>query len=104
MIAGGDTFKLKDVRLRAPMLRPQAIFCLGFNYRSHAPELKRPIPEVPVVFMKPSVAVVGLEDDVVLPKVASRVDYEVELAVVMGKGAGTYRDPMPTGTYSVTRC
>lgn len=86
MIAGGDTFKLKDVRLRAPMLRPQAIFCLGFNYRSHAPELKRPIPEVPVVFMKPSVAVVGLEDDVVLPKVASRVDYEVELAVVMGKG------------------
>lgn len=86
MIAGGDTFKLKDVHLRAPMLRPQAIFCLGFNYRSHAPELKRPIPEVPVVFMKPSVAVVGLEDDVVLPKVASRVDYEVELAVVMGKG------------------
>jgi len=86
MIAGGDAFKLKEVHLRAPLLRPQAIFCLGFNYRSHAPELKRPIPEVPVVFMKPSVTVVGPENDVVLPKVASRVDYEVELAVVMGKG------------------
>jgi len=86
MIKGGDAFRLKDVRLKAPLPRPPAVFCLGFNYRSHAPELKRPIPEVPVVFMKPSVAVVGPEDDVVLPKVSKRVDYEVELAVVMGKG------------------
>jgi 2-keto-4-pentenoate hydratase/2-oxohepta-3-ene-1,7-dioic acid hydratase in catechol pathway len=86
MVAGGNAFRLKDARLRAPLPRPQAIFCLGFNYRSHAPEFKRPIPEVPVVFMKPSVAVVGPDDDVVLPKVAKRVDYEVELAVVMGKG------------------
>jgi len=86
MFAGGDAFKLKDVRLKAPLPRPPAVFCLGFNYRSHAPELKRPVPEVPVIFMKPSASVVGPEDEVVLPKVASRVDYEVELTVVMGKG------------------
>jgi len=86
MTASRDAFKLKGVRLKAPLPRPPAVFCLGFNYRSHAPELKRPIPEVPVVFMKPSAAVIGPEDNVVLPKVAKRVDYEVELAVVMGKG------------------
>jgi 2-keto-4-pentenoate hydratase/2-oxohepta-3-ene-1,7-dioic acid hydratase in catechol pathway len=67
-------------------MRPPAVFCLGFNYRSHAPELKRPVPEVPVIFMKPSAAVVGPDENVVLPKVAERVDYEVELAIVMGKG------------------
>ncbi|MBM5804455.1 MAG: fumarylacetoacetate hydrolase family protein [Candidatus Verstraetearchaeota archaeon] len=86
MIKGGDAFRLKDVRLKAPLPRPPAVFCLGFNFRSHAPELKRPIPEVPVIFMKPSASVVGPDEEVVLPKVASRVDYEVELTVVMGKG------------------
>jgi len=86
MITGGDAFKLKDVRLKAPLPRPPAVFCLGFNYRSHAPELKRPIPEVPVIFMKPSASVIGPDEEIVLPKVASRVDYEVELTVVMGKG------------------
>ncbi len=77
--------RLEDVRLMPPILRPPAIFCLGFNFRSHAPELKRPIPEVPIVFMKPSGAVVGPEDEVILPKAASRVDYEVEMTVVIGK-------------------
>lgn len=86
MMRSGDAFASGDIRLKAPLLRPPAVFCLGFNYRSHAPELKRPIPEVPVIFMKPSKAVVGPDDDVILPKVASRVDYEVELTVVMGKG------------------
>jgi len=86
MFKSGDAFKLKDIKLKAPLLRPPAVFCLGFNYRSHAPELKRPVPEVPVVFMKPSKAVVGPDDNVILPKVATRVDYEVELTIVMGKG------------------
>lgn len=85
MVSSGEAFPLKDISLRAP-LRPPAVFCLGFNYRSHAPELKRPVPEVPVIFMKPSAAVVGPEEEVVLPNVAERVDYEVELTVVIGKG------------------
>ncbi|MDI9643871.1 MAG: fumarylacetoacetate hydrolase family protein [Candidatus Verstraetearchaeota archaeon] len=82
----GEAFRLGEVRLRAPITRPPAVFCLGFNFRSHAPELKRPIPEVPVVFMKPSRSVIGPDDEIVLPKVSSRVDYEVELCVVVGKG------------------
>ncbi|MBC7120032.1 MAG: fumarylacetoacetate hydrolase family protein [Candidatus Methanosuratus sp.] len=85
-VRSGDAFRLCDIRLRAPIPRPPSVFCLGFNFRSHAPELKRPVPEVPVVFMKPSRSVVGPDDDIVLPKVSSRVDYEVELCVVIGKG------------------
>ncbi len=81
-----DAFRLDEVRLRAPITRPPAVFCLGFNFRSHAPELKRPVPEVPVVFMKPSRSVVGPGDEIVLPKASTRVDYEVELCVVIGKG------------------
>lgn len=84
-LSSGNAFKLSDVKIRAPM-RPPAVFCLGFNYRAHTPELNRPVPEVPVIFMKPSFAVIGPDEDVVLPKVAKRVDYEVELAIVIGRG------------------
>lgn len=86
MVKGGDAIKIEEVRLRAPLLRPPAVFCLGFNYRSHAPELNRPVPEVPIVFLKPSASVIGPEEEIILPKVSNRVDYEVELAIVMGKG------------------
>lgn len=86
MVEKGEAFRLGGVRIRAPILRPPAVFCLGFNFRSHAPELKRPVPEVPVVFMKPSKSVIGPDEEIVLPKVSSRVDYEVELCVVIGKG------------------
>lgn len=82
----GQALPAGRVKLRAPIMRPPSVFCLGFNFRSHAPELKRPIPEVPVIFMKPSKAVVGPEDNIVLPKAATRVDYEVELTIVVGKG------------------
>jgi 2-keto-4-pentenoate hydratase/2-oxohepta-3-ene-1,7-dioic acid hydratase in catechol pathway len=80
----GKAYRLEAVRLKTPM-RPAAIFCLGFNYRSHAPELNRPVPEVPVIFMKPSAVAVGPDDEVVMPRAAERVDYEVELAIVIGK-------------------
>jgi 2-keto-4-pentenoate hydratase/2-oxohepta-3-ene-1,7-dioic acid hydratase in catechol pathway len=86
MVERREAFRLDEVRLRAPITRPPAVFCLGFNFRSHAPELKRPVPEVPVVFMKPSRSVVGPDDEIVLPKASTRVDYEVELCVVIGKG------------------
>ncbi|MEM1669592.1 MAG: fumarylacetoacetate hydrolase family protein [Candidatus Methanomethylicaceae archaeon] len=80
-----NIFKISDLKLRAPILRPPAIFCLGFNYRAHAPELKRPIPEEPIVFMKPSISVIGPDDYIILPKISKRVDYEVELAIIIGK-------------------
>jgi len=81
-----STYKLPEVRLLAPCL-PSKIVALGLNYRSHAEETKLQIPSVPLIFLKPSTAVIGPEDKIVYPKVSKRVDYEGELAVVIGRRA-----------------
>ncbi len=82
----GSTCKLEEVRILAPCL-PSKIVALGLNYRSHAEETKLPIPSVPLIFLKPSTAVIGPEDKIVYPKVSKRVDYEGELAVIIGRKA-----------------
>ena len=76
-------------RLLAP-IEPRNIFCIGLNYRAHAAETGAPIPEQPVVFMKPTTAVVGPGDPIILPAACEHgpeVDYEAELAVVIGRTA-----------------
>jgi len=82
----GITYKLEEVRILAPCL-PSKIVALGLNYRSHAEETKLSIPSVPLIFLKPSTAVIGPEDKIVYPKVSKRVDYEGELAIVIGRKA-----------------
>lgn len=82
----GDTYGLSAVRLLAPCL-PTKIVCIGLNYRSHAEETKLPIPTVPLIFLKPSTAVIGPDDPIVLPADARRVDYEGELGVVIAREA-----------------
>lgn len=79
----GSTYKLDEVRLLAPC-SPSKIVCLGLNYRSHAEETKLPIPSVPLIFIKPSTAVIGPDGKIVLPRLYKVVDYEGELAVVIG--------------------
>ncbi|UCB44191.1 MAG: fumarylacetoacetate hydrolase family protein [Dehalococcoidales bacterium] len=81
-----ERYRLSDVRLLAPCL-PSKIVAVGLNYRSHAEELGSPIPEAPLIFLKPSTSVIGPEDDIVYPPVSNRVDYEGELGVVMKKKA-----------------
>ncbi len=81
-----SAYKLDEVRLLAPCL-PSKIVALGLNYRSHAEETKLQIPSVPLIFLKPSTAVIGPEDNIVYPEVSKRVDYEGELAVVIGRKA-----------------
>jgi 2-keto-4-pentenoate hydratase/2-oxohepta-3-ene-1,7-dioic acid hydratase in catechol pathway len=81
-----STYKLEQVRLLAPCL-PSKIVALGLNYRSHAAETKLQIPSVPLIFLKPSTAVIGPEDKIVYPAASKRVDYEGELAVVIGRKA-----------------
>ena len=85
-ILDGTTFKLDKVRLLAPCL-PSKIICLGLNYRSHIEEMKLPVPTVPLIFLKPSTAVIGPDDKIVLPHDWKRIDYEGELGVVIGKKA-----------------
>jgi 2-keto-4-pentenoate hydratase/2-oxohepta-3-ene-1,7-dioic acid hydratase in catechol pathway len=80
-------YPLKRVRLLAPIPAPaRNIFCLGRNYADHAAERGAAAPEHPVYFTKPATAVVGPGDDVVHHAVTKELDYEVELAVVIGAG------------------
>jgi len=73
------------VRLKAPILDPRKIVCLGLNYRDHARESNMPIPEEPVLFSKYPTAIIGPEEPIVIPKASSEIDYEAELVVIIGK-------------------
>ena len=73
--------------LAAPVPRPSKIVCIGLNYRDHAAESGMPLPAEPVIFFKSTTALEGPDGVVVIPKGASKVDWEVELAVVVGRRA-----------------
>lgn len=75
------------VRLGAPMARPSKIICVGLNYAKHAEESGMEPPKEPVLFFKASSAIVGPYDDIRLPKGSTKTDWEVELAIVIGKKA-----------------
>jgi 2-keto-4-pentenoate hydratase/2-oxohepta-3-ene-1,7-dioic acid hydratase in catechol pathway len=81
-----QAYPLPDIKLLAPCL-PSKIVCLGVNYRPHAQEMNDTPPPNPLIFLKPSTAVIGPEDSIVFPRGWRRVDYECELAVVIGKKA-----------------
>lgn len=76
---------LDDVRIGAPIARPTKIVCIGLNYRKHAEETGAAIPTEPVVFMKAPDCLVGGFDDIEIPPGSAATDYEVELAIVIGK-------------------
>lgn len=75
----------EDVRLGSPICRPSKIVCVGLNYAKHAEESGMAIPKEPVLFFKATSSIVGPNDDVILPKGSTKSDWEVELAVVIGK-------------------
>jgi 2-keto-4-pentenoate hydratase/2-oxohepta-3-ene-1,7-dioic acid hydratase in catechol pathway len=76
-----------DIRLGPPLSRPSKIVCVGLNYAKHAAESGMDIPEEPVLFFKASSAIVGPNDPIIIPKNSEKTDWEVELAVVIGKKA-----------------
>jgi 2-keto-4-pentenoate hydratase/2-oxohepta-3-ene-1,7-dioic acid hydratase in catechol pathway len=84
--AGGPAFALADVELLAPVPRPRAIFGIGLNYSEHAAETGRDLPEAPIVFMKLPSSAAPPNAPLKVPNVVRRLDYEGELAVVMGAG------------------
>jgi 2-keto-4-pentenoate hydratase/2-oxohepta-3-ene-1,7-dioic acid hydratase in catechol pathway len=84
--ANGATDPLADVTLLAPVAAPRAIFGIGRNYAAHAAELGNELPKAPIVFMKQPGSSVRGGGPVRRPPVVQRLDYEVELAVVMGAG------------------
>ncbi len=80
------SFDASEVVLLAPCL-PTKIICLGLNYRSHAEEMQFELPEKPIIFLKPSTSVIGPGHKIIYPPQSRRVDYESELAVVIGQHA-----------------
>ncbi|MFC6595921.1 fumarylacetoacetate hydrolase family protein [Kitasatospora paranensis] len=78
---------LAGQRIGAPVARPGKVVGIGLNYRDHAAEAGMPAPSEPVVFLKPSNTVVGPDDEVLVPRGGEKTDYEVELAVVIGRTA-----------------
>jgi 2-keto-4-pentenoate hydratase/2-oxohepta-3-ene-1,7-dioic acid hydratase in catechol pathway len=79
-------WSIHGVRVLPPVPCPPKIVCVGLNYRDHAEEAQVPIPDRPILFSKPSTAIIGPDDPVVYPRISSQVDHEVELAVIIGKG------------------
>src|SRR5918996_1077096 len=86
----GQTVALDDVHLLAPVL-PSKLVCVGKNYVAHAAEFGMEVPEEPLLFLKPSTAVIGPNDPITLLPISRRVDYEGELAVVIGRIARNVR-------------
>ena len=75
-----------------PPVMPSKIVAIGLNYRDHAAEQGKPVPAEPLMFLKPSTAVIGPEDPIVLPEDAGRIDHEAEVGLVIGRRAWHVRE------------
>lgn len=82
-----EKIKTSNVKLLSPMLNPQKIICLGLNYKSHCEEQKVEIPKEPIFFSKFQSSICGPTDDIVAHKITTKMDWEVELAVIIGSPA-----------------
>lgn len=78
-------------RLLPPVV-PSKIVAVGLNYKDHAAEVKKPLPAEPLIFLKPSTAVIGPEDAIVIPVGVGRIDHEAEMGVVIGSRASQVRE------------
>lgn len=85
-LRAGDGREVAEEDLRRPVLEPEAVVCVGLNYRSHILEMGRDLPEHPTLFEKLARALTDPYADVALPRASDSVDYEGELAVVIGRG------------------
>jgi len=82
----------ENVRLGSPVTRPSKLICIGLNYAKHAAESGMEVPKEPVIFFKATSAIVGPNDNLIIPKGSNKTDWEVELAVVIGKKASYVED------------
>ncbi|ROS69158.1 2-keto-4-pentenoate hydratase/2-oxohepta-3-ene-1,7-dioic acid hydratase in catechol pathway [Curtobacterium sp. PhB172] len=84
-IIGRD--RADGMRRGAPIARPGKVVCIGLNYRDHAAETGADIPTEPIVFMKDPMTVIGPDDEVLIPRNSTKTDWEIELAIVIGRTA-----------------
>jgi 2-keto-4-pentenoate hydratase/2-oxohepta-3-ene-1,7-dioic acid hydratase in catechol pathway len=83
-VASGQVQQFAGERIGAPIARPHQILCIGLNYSDHAAETGQPVPSEPILFNKSPNTIVGPYDDVRIPRGSTKLDWEVELGVVMG--------------------
>lgn len=90
---GLEPLRDTNVRIGAPIGKPEKIVCIGLNYRNHALESNMEVPKEPIIFMKAPNTIVGPNDDVRIPRKSLKTDWEIELAVVMGSVASYLPSP-----------
>jgi 2-keto-4-pentenoate hydratase/2-oxohepta-3-ene-1,7-dioic acid hydratase in catechol pathway len=83
----------KNLRIGAPVRKPEKIVCIGLNYRNHARESGMEVPKEPIIFMKAPNTLVGPHDDVRIPHKSQKTDWEIELAVIIGSTASYIASP-----------
>lgn len=91
-LAAGETHALEGVRIGAPFARPHQILCIGLNYSDHAAETGQEVPTEPLLFFKSPNSLTGPDDGILTPRGSTKLDWEVELGVVMGKRASYLAD------------
>ena len=79
-----NSYSINDIKIINPV-SPSKIVCIGLNYKDHAKELNMELPNTPKLFIKPSTTVIGHEENIIKPKMSNEIDYEGELAIVIGK-------------------
>ncbi len=84
-LASGQVTSFAGERIGAPIARPHQILCIGLNYRDHAAETGQAVPDEPILFTKSPNTLVGPDDDVRIPRGATKTDWEVELGIVIGR-------------------
>jgi len=84
IIKSGKKVSLSKVRLLVPA-QPSKIICVGLNYRDHAAEMNMPLPDSPIIFLKPNTSLIACQEKIIYPKICFRLDYEAELALVIKK-------------------
>jgi len=91
-VAAGRVEPLRGLRVGAPIARPHQILCIGLNYRDHAAETGQAVPDEPILFTKSPNTLVGPHDDLRQPRGSTKLDWEVELGVVIGRRASYLED------------
>jgi 2-keto-4-pentenoate hydratase/2-oxohepta-3-ene-1,7-dioic acid hydratase in catechol pathway len=85
LVVASEGLPLESVKLSSPVLHPEKIYCAAVNYVSHSKEQNTSVPTEPYFFTKFQNSLIGLDDAIVLPRISKQVDWEVELAVIIGK-------------------
>ena len=85
IIPAEKSLKLSDVKLLAPVIPRSKVVCIGKNYADHAAEMDSEVPSEPIIFIKPNTSVIGPNEVIIWPRMSERVDYEAELAIVIGR-------------------